>query len=151
VEPVYSGALLSRTDGDPIIEGVAGAGDKFMKGEAGPARLPDVVRSAVLTLYRLAANQLGPVRLEWVYDGRVAWVVQLHKGASSISERMIYPGQPAFFHRFEVSRGLEALRALIAQVQGTGEGLTLVGDVGITSHFGDVLRRARIPSRIEPG
>jgi hypothetical protein len=26
----------------------------------------------------------------------------------------------------------------------------LLGDVGVTSHFGDVLRRARIPSRIEP-
>jgi hypothetical protein len=34
-------------------------------------------------------------------------------------------------------------------LQGTGEGIVLAGRVGITSHLGDLLRRARIPSRIE--
>ena len=39
--------------------------------------------------------------------------------------------------------------ALIARIEGTGEGVVLIGHVGVTSHFGDLLRRARIPSRIE--
>ena len=30
-----------------------------------------------------------------------------------------------------------------------GEGITIVGDVGVTSHFGDLLREAKIPSRVE--
>ena len=42
-----------------------------------------------------------------------------------------------------------ALRELIATINGAGDGIILVGRIGITSHFGDVLRRARIPSRIE--
>jgi hypothetical protein len=63
---------------------------------------------------------------------------------------VIYPGDPLSEHRFHVGKGLEALRALIEQVEGTGEGIVLVGRVGVTSHLGDVLRRARIPSRIEP-
>jgi hypothetical protein len=151
VEPVYSGALLAPADGEPILEGVAGVGDAFMKGEAGPEELPDEVRSAVTGLYRAAVDRLGPVRLEWVYDGQTAWVVQLHKGANPGSGRTIFPGEAAVFHRFEVGRGLEDLRVLVARVRESGDGVVLVGDVGITSHFGDVLRRARVPSRIEPG
>ena len=46
--------------------------------------------------------------------------------------------------------GLEGLRELVTRVQGTGDGIVLVGEVGVTSHFGDVLRKGRVPSRIEP-
>jgi hypothetical protein len=46
---------------------------------------------------------------------------------------------------------LEALRKLIAAIgeKNTDTGIILPGDVGITSHFGDLLRRARIPSRLK--
>jgi hypothetical protein len=148
VEPVYSGALVASPSGEPIVEGVAGPGEAFMKGEAGPKPLPAEVCAAVKELYRAASGPLGPVRFEWVYDGRSAWVVQLHKGATASSGRSIYPGEAAVYHRFDVARGLETLRELVAQVAGTGEGIVLVGDVGITSHLGDVLRRARVPSRV---
>jgi hypothetical protein len=47
-------------------------------------------------------------------------------------------------------RGIEELRELVDQLSGTDEGIVLVGSAGITSHLGDILRRARIPSRIEP-
>jgi hypothetical protein len=51
-----------------------------------------------------------------------------------------------------VAEGIGALRELIAGVDGSGDGVVLVGRVGVTSHFGDLLRRARVPSRIEePG
>jgi hypothetical protein len=53
------------------------------------------------------------------------------------------------YYPFEVSDGIEALRELIGRVRGTGEGIVLVGRVGVTSHLGDLLRRAQIPSRIE--
>ena len=61
------------------------------------------------------------------------------------------PGEAARFHPLDVSQGIEALRHLIAQLRGTGDGIVLVGRVGVTSHLGDLLRRARFPSRIEEG
>jgi len=36
---------------------------------------------------------------------------------------------------------------LIASV-GQGEGIEVAGDIGVTSHAGDLLRRAAIPSRL---
>lgn len=149
VDAKHSGALISQPDGEPLVEGVAGFGDPFMVGEAPPEELPAAVVEDVLEVYRRASAALGPVRFEWVHDGREAWVVQLHKGASATHGRVVFPGEAERFHRFEVSRGIGALRELIAGLDGTGDGVVLVGRVGVTSHFGDLLRRARIPSRIE--
>jgi hypothetical protein len=50
---------------------------------------------------------------------------------------------------FRVSDGLEPLRELVAEVAGIGEGIVLIGDVGVTNHFGDILRPAEIPSRLK--
>jgi hypothetical protein len=90
------------------------------------------------------------VRFEWVYDGRQPWAVQLHRGATLSSGRTVYPGQANTYHRFDVANEIEALRTLITKIKGTGEGIILVGNVGVTSHFGDLLRKAKIPSWIEP-
>lgn len=62
---------------------------------------------------------------------------------------VIYPGEPERFIAFDVRGGLEQLRKLIAQAKTEGFGIVLRGDVGITSHFGDVFRRNEIPSRLE--
>jgi hypothetical protein len=101
----------------------------------------------VRSVYEQAAGVLGPVRFEWVHDGREVWVVQLHRGASATQGRTVYPGDAPHWHRFDVAQGIGALRELIAAAN--GDGVVLVGRVGVTSHFGDVLRRARVPSRIE--
>jgi hypothetical protein len=105
------------------------------------------VRSDIQAVYAHASAVLGPVRFEWVHDGRRPWVVQLHKGTSITQGRTLVPGAADRWHRFEVGRGIGALRELIEK--SNGDGVVLVGRVGITSHFGDVLRRARVPSRIE--
>jgi hypothetical protein len=96
-----------------------------------------------------AYAQLGPVRLEWVYDGRQPWVVQLHCGASQTVGDEIYPGQATRFVRFAAEEGLEGLRRLIDQARGTVVGIVLAGQVGLASHMGDLLRKAKIPSRLE--
>jgi hypothetical protein len=49
-----------------------------------------------------------------------------------------------------VDEGIEALRALADQLAGSQDGVVLIGNAGVTSHLGDILRQARIPSRIEP-
>jgi hypothetical protein len=147
VEAAYSGALVAGADGRPLIDGVRGEGEAFMLGQA-KTSLPDVVRNAVEQVYDQISCQLGPVRFEWVYDGQQVWVVQFHRGGTLSLGSTIYPGEPEYYHRFDVKQGLPALRTLIAKVQDTSDGILLVGDVGVTSHFGDVLRRAKIPSRI---
>jgi hypothetical protein len=153
VDAQYSGALLAGAGKGRrrtlVIEGTTGFGDEFMVGRKQTTVLPRAVTGSVRRLYERLAAALGPVRFEWVADGRETWVVQLHRGATESSGKTIYPGRPAEFLHFEVDRGLEALRGLISEMNGKDQGVILVGDVGVTSHFGDVLRKARIPSRIE--
>lgn len=149
VDAHFSGALISQPDGGVLVEGVSGFGDPFMVGERAPEPLPPRIEADVRALYGQAHAVLGPVRFEWVHDGRQVWVVQLHRGPSATQGRVIYPGEAERWHRFPVADGIAPLRGLIGAVAGTGDGIVLVGRVGVTSHFGDLLRRARIPSRIE--
>jgi hypothetical protein len=148
VDARYSGSLVVSHEGEVTVEGVRGYGDEFMLGRAGREELPPEVRSAVTQLFEQASARLGAVRFEWVYDGQTAWIVQLHRGATASSGNTIYPGDAESFQRFEVAQGIDALRELIAKVQNSREGILLVGNVGVTSHLGDLLRRARIPSRL---
>ena len=156
IDATYSGALLTaqKTENkefeELIIEGTQGFGEDFMIGQKKPTILPDRIIRSVQALYNQVYAKLGPVRMEWVADSKRVWIVQLHSGATKSSGRTIYPGHVLSYHKFEVERGLEELRKLVSTIQGKGEGIVLVGNVGITSHFGDVLRRAEIPSKIEP-
>lgn len=151
VTPMFSGSLLTtHSDGsDPFIEGVRGRGDAFMVGQEAPIPLPQEVIAAVLKLYNAAFNILGPVEMEWVYDGEKAWVVQLHKSKAAQVSEIIFPGTPNDFIKFQVKDGLEVLRQFIPKLQKDGLGIILVGDVGITSHFGDIIRKAEIPAKLE--
>lgn len=149
VDAKYSGACIMGADGQLIIEGKSGRGDNFMVGVDGREALPEYLKSAVKDTYEQAASALGPVRFEWAYDGVSTWVVQLHRGVSVSTGEEIFPGTPntAYMH-FDTSQGIDKLRELIAgYVPGTG--ITLVGNVGITSHFGDLLRKAQVPSKID--
>jgi len=81
------------------------------------------------------------------HDGEDAWVLQLHLATVAASATTIYPGTASRWHRFDSWLGLEKLRELLASV-GQDEGIEVAGDVGATSHAGDLLRRAAIPSRL---
>ena len=150
VDAVFSGSLITQADGEIKIEGTEGYGDKFMVGIAELAVLPNHVITAVTTLYEQAKEALGPVRMEWVFDTRgEVWIVQIHRGITTSQGSIIHQGEAGFYHRFEVSRGIDELRTLISKVHNTSDGIILVGRVGVTSHLGDLLRKAQIPSRIE--
>jgi hypothetical protein len=148
VESVYAGALINGPSGR-IVEGVRGSGVEFMTGQAAPQQLPADVAQSVTRMDEILTVELGMVRFEWVYDGKETWIVQLHRGLTETSGRVLHPGTATKYIRFDTSRGLEDLRALVASIRDTGEGIILDGQVGVTSHFGDLLRRAKIPSRIE--
>ncbi|HEV2799870.1 MAG TPA: hypothetical protein VGW12_05200 [Pyrinomonadaceae bacterium] len=150
IDAAYSGSLIVQADGEVKIEGTRGYGDKFMLGQIDLAALPEETLTGVRRLYEAAARHLGPVRMEWVYDGAGrTWIVQLHRGQTSSQGAVIHKGEVSFYHRFDVSEGIDELRKLIARVEGRGEGIILVGQVGVTSHLGDLLRKAQIPSRVE--
>lgn len=150
VDAEFSGSLIVQADGEPRIEGTRGYGDKFMLGEVKLAVLPETILGGVRQLYAAATKHLGPVRMEWVHDrdGRT-WIVQLHRGQTASQGSVIHGGDAASYRRFDVTAGIDELRKLIAEVQGSGEGIILVGHVGVTSHLGDLLRKAEIPSRVE--
>src|SRR6185437_15237867 len=142
VDATYSGAAIAahgRRGPDLTIEGTAGFGDEFMVGTKRRTSLPTSVKQSVRRLYGRAFKRLGYVRFEWVASQRRVWVVQFHRGASPSSGRTIFPGTPQAYVRFDVTQGLEALREVVEQVASKGNGIKLIGDVGITSHFGDVL------------
>ncbi len=150
----FSGAAITGADGALIIEGTSGRGDRFMVGNTGPSVLPVYVTDAVTRLWETAVKSFGPVRFEWVNDRKdTLWVVQLHSGESASYGNVIYPGEPHRWEQYYTSNGLEGLRGLIVTLEKhpfpNDFGVVLVGNVGITSHFGDLLRRARIPSRLE--
>ena len=151
----YSGAAITGADGALIVEGKAGRGDRFMVGEASCEDLPAFVTDAVEREYDRVLETFGPARFEWVCDAAGnLWIVQFHVGISASVGDVIYPGEPAkSWERFDIAGGLERLRDLVRNISSSrfpgNTGVVLVGNVGITSHFGDLLRRAKIPSRLE--
>jgi hypothetical protein len=147
VPATHSGAAILDADGNIVVEGINGEGDLFMLGQRGPETLPEAVVAAVEQVHRTAQAAFGPVRFEWVFDGKMVWIVQFHMGATTSTSRVLVPGESDRWVSFEVGRGLEALRALLRGLD-TSIGLELIGDVGMTSHFADLVRKARVPTRL---
>lgn len=144
VDAHYSGATVFGPGG-LVIEGRPGSGEAYMLGSLPPETLPEFVLTDVAERFKALAAALGPVRFEWVHDGTLLWIVQLHVGATTTSGQTIVPGEPAFWVEFDIADGLEALRSLIERLP-ADTGLKLIGRVGTTSHFADLLRRAKVPS-----
>ncbi len=149
VEAHYSGAFLSSNCGQPLIEGIEGTGEELMLGTEGPGNLPVDIMRDVRMLHDKVNAVLGPVRVEWVHDGRCPWIVQLQQESASSTEDVIVPAEQKCtqYVEFSVKEGLPKLRELIEGLKGTGKGIVLTGNVGLTSHLADVLREARIPSK----
>ncbi|USI76522.1 hypothetical protein [Sphingopyxis sp. USTB-05] len=147
VPPLWSGAALVGADDMVFIEGKAGAGDSLMLGESLPEELPEAIVEDVVRLHARLSAALGPVRIEWVHDGNQPWVVQLHVGATQTSLHALVEGDAEEWIDFEVAAGLPALRLLLEQVPDNA-GVNVIGDVGLTSHIADVLRKWGRPARL---
>jgi hypothetical protein len=148
VSAQYSGGLLTSANGEPIIEGVEGFGDSLMLGKARPTAVPEIVKKKLNLLHDSLCDAFGSIRLEWVYDGARVWVVQLQQEAAKSSGAVIVPGDVEREVDFKAIEGLERLRSLANSLRGSKTGIRLIGNVGITSHMADVLRRAEIPSTL---
>jgi len=158
VNPLWSGALLPGEDKEkPFIQGVSGRGDKFMIG-AKDEEIPLNVIDSVTELYENIVKKIGLVKIEWVFDGKRAWCVQMHKTQHFQSDQnIIVPSKNKSieYHDFKIDsqidtkEQLDELRKLIKSIKNKSMGISLIGDIGVTSHFGDILRKANIPSKIE--
>lgn len=155
VEALYSGAsFVTEYEKNDLIEGVSGNGDKFMVGEQNKLELPKEVIKAVKTLnnkIRSYHKELSDVSVEWVYDGSIVWLVQLNqlKGQNkynSLERNIIVHGSPSHYEKVFVKDGLDSLRNKIHLLKDKNIGVELIGNIGVTSHFGDLLRLSNIPS-----
>lgn len=146
VDAQYSGAAVPSKDG-LLVEGVNGFGDDFMTGKDTPVHLPETLKQKIRNVYDSLFQQLGEINFEWVYDAELVWIVQLSKGVILSDSKIIYPGEVSNYRKFHVNDGLEALREMVQTIQ-NDEGIELIGNIGITSHFGDILRNAKVPSRL---
>ncbi|HSV65452.1 MAG TPA: hypothetical protein VLJ59_06025 [Mycobacteriales bacterium] len=147
VEASYSGATMPGRAAT-LVEGVAGAGDEFMLGEQAPERLPAAVVAAVEDMAAQATKALGPIRLEWAHDGRQPWVLQLHLAGQDFAPGVLNPGDASRWLHYDPATGLEVLRELAGQASALGAGVLVDGRIGLTSHIGDILRKAGIPARL---
>lgn len=150
IDGIYSGASFVKDDKSlDVIEGVKGNGDGFMVGEDKVEDLPLQVIQLVKEIndnFRVLQDILGDISFEWVYDGTQIWVVQLNQLKNSSSKpNIIVDGNVSRYIEFNTDRGLEELRDLLKTLN-KDCGIKLVGNVGITSHFGDLLRQNQIPS-----
>lgn len=143
----HSGAAIVQGDGKLAIEGLEGEGDQFMLGSKVAAKLPDDVIRDVRDVFLSLEHRFGPVRFEWVHDGERAWLVQLHLGATKSTAAEIVPGEALHWTDFRTEDGLEKLRSLLTGLPADG-GIRVIGQVGLTSHIADVLRRAGFPARV---
>lgn len=152
VNAKYSGAaIISKSRENDIIEGVRGTGDRFMLGQEFKQNLPVNVKNELdgeISMIRSNYDLLGDVSIEWVYDGDKIWVVQLNQLKNRGYGNVIVDGNPSYYEQFDVKQGLERLSEKIKSIQNKNIGIELIGNVGITSHFGDLLRHANIPSKI---
>lgn len=143
----YSGAAIVGADNILRIEGRKGEGDRLMLGIVPPEALPNEVVSAVNGVFTKLSAVLGVVRFEWVYDGKIAWIVQVHLGGTESTETTIVPGEAKTWKEFRVEDGIDKLRVLLINLP-DNVGIILVGEVGLTSHVADVVRRAGAPARL---
>lgn len=147
VRAEWSGAAIETSDGNLVVEGVRGTGEGLMLGTVRAVELPTDVGTAVGQLHQQLTDRLGAVRFEWVFDGARAWIVQLHRGATSSSASVIVPGDASEWVVFHVEDGLDVLRDMVRRMA-PDTGILIDGQVGLTSHIADVARKAGVPTRL---
>ncbi|MGA2985025.1 MAG: hypothetical protein ABSG32_14525 [Terriglobia bacterium] len=151
VRAAFSGASISNEKHEAIVEGVEGIGSDFMLGQKAAQLLPPKTITAVKQLLdNLVRVVGGTLKIEWACDEDFIWILQMQQLEHPVRDAVVVPGEATRFRRFDVGDGIEQFREFAAEAKAAGDGIVLIGSVGVTSHFGDILRRSGVPSHIEP-
>lgn len=151
VQPEYSGAAEADGRGDYRVEGVRGKGDGFMLGSQAPDALPQKIVDDVKSLGSLAESRFGPVRFEFVHDGDLAWIIQLHISRTKLSRSSLHSTEQdpeGGWVEFDPDDGLDRLRHLLKRAVAEGAGVKITKPVGMTSHVGELLRLHGVVSKL---
>jgi len=77
LEPEYAGVAFADANGETVVEGVAGLGDRLVSGKASPSVLPEGLRGAVERVARAAVEKLGgALDIEWAAEQGCIWLLQ---------------------------------------------------------------------------
>jgi hypothetical protein len=143
----FSGAAIIGGGGELIVEGRRGEGDLLMLGRQPPEQLPKAIVADVKAANSALATRLGPVRIEWVHDGSVVWIVQMHRGATNTEGDRLVPGEADEWIEIDTAQPLEVIRQTLERVP-EGSGVQLLGEIGLTSHVADLVRKRGAPARL---
>lgn len=148
VDSAFSGATALGEHREVVVEGVVGTGADFMLGLTPPAMIPQDVKRDIIDCVDGLAQRLGPVRIEWAHDGSNVWVLQLHQVSQFVTRGVLCPGEAEDWIGYRPSEGLEHLRSIIDKALETSSGIEILEPVGVTSHVGDLVRKAGVPTRL---
>lgn len=146
IHPHSSGKTATRTNGDPLHEGVSGSGFDYMLGHSPPEALNQVVVRDLDALFWELKSTLGDVEFEWVHDGSKLWVVQLNQSGSLAEFDWIYKGTPDKWINIDGFGSYNEFRKLVKNLN-SGIGVLVEGRFGLTSHKAGLLRSSQIPSK----
>ena len=77
--------------------------------------------------------------------------MQLRISADHYRPAVIGPGTPENgWLDFDPALGLEGLNDLISRARKERKGVRVIAPVGVTSHVGDLLRKAGVPAHLHP-
>lgn len=147
VDSAFSGATAIGTGSKVVVEGIAGTGDAFMLGRVAPQELPTRVEQDVIACVRSLSERVGSVRIEWAHDGSRVWVLQMHRASQQLQDGVLSPGTAEEWIGYRPSEGLDRLNDIIEKALESSSGIEVLEPVGITSHVGDLVRRAGVPTR----
>lgn len=146
VHAVYSGRAKPVGDTDVAIHGVSGEGDKFMLGDQREETLPAEVVDRVRGVYSATCTRFGRVEIEWVFDGRLVWIVQMN--APRVAHAAVEANEEIEWMKFRFVPGaIEEFRREVSRVQGTKRGIVVIGNVSPLSHLGEIAELHNVPVR----
>jgi len=147
VDAVWSGKSIVQGDGTLLASGARGRGDAYMRGKGGVRRLPSDIQALVARTHKRLNRVFGPTEFEWCFDGKTVWVLQLHVGQAAGIGDVLVPGTAKRWIEIAADTSLEGFRRA-ASALGIDEGIKVRGQIGLTGHKADLLRRAGRPAQI---
>ena len=147
VPPLFSGGAYVDLHGEMQVSGVCGDGENYMQGEQPAEALPNRVASAVKSLLAGLRETIGDVRLEWVYDGEQAWIVQCHAGRWPVHGLVIRDGECSNWVEIDASMKLNELRESLRRLP-EQTGVIVRGEFGFASHKMELIIETGRPARL---